>query len=334
MSQVLGSFRSSLGIAVGAPAHALVAATVMLVALAIGAVLSFIPLVGPMVSSIVISPLMLAAVLGSANAARHGESVVEGLKRGVSESGVSLIGAYGLVYAVVLGVSLVLGIGIVVVLMFTVGIGSAVDPSVGTLFSGVFGILLLVFFLVFFALGLLGAFAIMFVGPAAVVAGTGAVDSLKTSYRFFRQNVLGVLGFSAVVFALTIVAYVPAVAGFAIGFVAASELAAWVLAGVGYLLAFAVLAPVLTIYQVEYFDRVVDASVLPATGTVERQPTGTTVTGVGTETESGSAPASDDTAFDFGDHDDGDVDETSSGTHDDGGFDSFGNRDADEDDRQ
>lgn len=266
MSQVLASFRSAVGVAASVLSHAAVVIVAMLAAFVASVVFAFVPIVGPIVGSVVVTPLLLAAVLGSADAARHGESAVEGLKRGVSEAGVSLVGAYGLLYAAVVGLSFLFVVAFVLVTLFTAGLGSLVDPAAGSLFGGVLGVLLALGFGLASLFGLLVTLAVQFVGPAAVVAGTGAVDSVTTSYRFVRRNVLGVLGFSAVVFGLVLLAYVGAGAGYLVGSLAADSVVALVLAGLGYVVAFAVLAPLLTIYQVEYFDAVADESVLPATG--------------------------------------------------------------------
>lgn len=263
MSQVLASFRSAVGVAVSVPSHAAVVIVAMLAAFVASVVFAFVPIVGPIVGSVVVTPLLLAAALGSADAARHGESAVEGLERGVSEAGVSLVGAYGLLYAAMVGLSLVCVVAFVLVTLVTAGLGSLTDPAAGSLFGGVLGILLALGFGLALLVGLLVTLAVQFVGPAAVVAGTGAVDSVATSYRFFRRNFLGVLGFSAVVFGLVLLAYVGAGAGFLVGSLAADRVVALVLAGLGYVVAFAVFVPVFTVYQVEYFDAVADESVMP-----------------------------------------------------------------------
>lgn len=237
----------------------------MLAAFVASVVFAFVPIVGPIVGSVAVTPLLLAAALGSADAARHGESAVEGLKRGVSEAGVSLVGAYGLLYAAMVGLSLVFVVAFVLVTLLTAGLGSLADPAAGSPFGGVLGILLALGFGLAVLFGLLVTLAVQFVGPAAVVAGTGAVDSVATSDRFFRRNVRSVLGFSAVVFGLVLLAYVGAGTGFLVDSLTADRVVALVLAGLGDVVAFAVLAPVLTVYQVEYFDAVTDESVLPTT---------------------------------------------------------------------
>ena len=298
MSQVLASFRSAVGVAVSVPSHAAVVIVAMLAAFVASVVFAFVPVVGPIVGSVVVTPLLLAAALGSADAARHDESAVEGFKRGVSEAGVSLVGAYGLLYAAMVGLSLVFAVAFVLVALFTVGLGSLADPATGSLFGGVLGILLALGFGLALLFGLLVTLVVQFVGPAAVVAGTGAVDSVTTSYRFFRRNVLGVLGFSSVVFGLVLLAYVGAGAGFLVGALAADRVVALVLAGLGYVVAFAVLVPVLTVYQVDYFDAVADESVLPATEDRDDD-AGETVGATPGDDNPGSVGDRNETAFEF-----------------------------------
>lgn len=264
MSKVVSMFRFSVGVAFETPLHAGVVFISTLVATLVALVFGLIPLVGPLVSGVLVTPLMLAAVLGSANAARLGESPVAGFGRGLSDAGMSLVGAFALLYAGYAAVGLVLGIFGAVAVVLTVGIGSGVDPAAGSAVGGVMSVLLVAVFGVFFVAVLLVALTLQFVGPAAVVAGTGAVDSLKTSYRFFRRNLRGALGFSALTFGVILLAYGLVAAAFAVGYFAVSDLAGVALGAVVYFLGFVPVGAVLTVYQVTYFDAVADETVLPA----------------------------------------------------------------------
>lgn len=301
MSQVLSTFRSSIDVAVDAPMHAVLVLLVTLVTFVVGVALGLIPIVGPMVSSILVTPLMLAAVLGSANAARLGEPPFTGLKRGVGDAGTSLVGAFGLLYAGYAAVGIVLSIVAVVVFALTIGVGSSVEPTAGSLFGGAMGIVFVLLFLVVLAAVVLVGLVAQFVGPAAVVAGTGAVDSLRTSYRFFRQNVLGVLGFTGVVFLFVLLAYVVAAAAFAVGYVAISDLAGFAMGGVAYVVAFALVGAVLTVYQVTYFDAVADESVLPVENDRESTEAGPEENG---ESDGSESPVENGTTFEFADESD------------------------------
>lgn len=263
MSHVIASFRSSVGVAAEAPLHAVIVLVVTLAASVLGLALGLIPIVGPIVSGVLVTPLMLAAVLGSANATRLGDHPFDGLKRGLGDAGVSLVGAFGLLYAGYLAVSIVVTLGAVVVIALTIGIGGSIEPGLSTALGSAMGLVFVLFFLVVLVAILLLGLVAQFVGPAAVVAGTGAVDSLGTSYRFFRRNLRGVLGFSAVVFGVVLLAYAVAAVAFGVGYLAVSEVAGFAMGGVAYLLAFALVGAILTVYQVTYFDAVVDESVLP-----------------------------------------------------------------------
>lgn len=267
MSHVLSSFRSSVGIAVDHPGHAVLVTSVTLVAMAVSLVLNFVPLVGPVVSNVVIMPLMLAAILGSAHGIRVGTRPFHGMKAGLSGAGKSLVGAFGLLYAVMMALGIAVSLLALLVFVAVVLVGGGAGAEAGMLTAGsqllmgigsivlVGGVLLTMLVVTLF---------IQFVAPAAVVAETNAVDSLKTSYRFVRQNLVSVLGFTGVVLGVVLLGYLLTAVGFAAGYYAINEIAGIAVGGVVYVVAFGVVGAVLTVYQVEYFVTVADSSVIPS----------------------------------------------------------------------
>lgn len=306
MSHVVSTFKSAVRTAVDVPSHAILLIGVSFVALIASLVLAIIPLVGPLVSSFFLTPLVVAGVVGSANAARQGRSPVDGLKNAITESGASIIGAFGLLYigmtALWMVVAVVLAIG-----MFLFGFGATVatpptDPGMGAGMS-VFGIVAALVFLVVFVVTLALTVVFQFIAPSAVLAGTGAVESLKSSYRLCRQNIVSVLGFSAVSLGVLCAGYGVIVALVVVGRTAGDVLVGFGLGAIGYLLVFPLIGSVLTLHQVFYFDAVADESVLPEQAGADDGSVGSDDVGGDGAAETGSFTAdAESTEFDFGDH--------------------------------
>lgn len=262
MSQVISSFRSAVGTAVGAPFHAVLVFLTTLLGVVVGGVLGFIPLFGPLVNGVVVAPALLVAAVGSAHAVRNGDGAFGGAKSAVKRAGASVMGAYALLTAIYVGVSLVLTL-LFAVLLFAMGVGSGIQSGNGLpALTGAVGVVGVLLFLIFLVVLLAVAMAVQFVAPAAVVAGTGALDSLKTSYRFFHRNVLGVTGFSLLLAAVGAVAMLAVAVLFAIGR-AIDPGVGLALAAIGYVVAIAAVGSVTSIYQVSYFDSVVESAALP-----------------------------------------------------------------------
>lgn len=261
MSQVLSEFDSALRTAVTEPLYILLVFVAGIGASIVSLVLAFIPLVGPLVNGVVLTPVLLVATLGSAHAVRHGKSAIDGATDALERATVNVMGAYVILAAGYVGFLLVLGI----VASVTVLTGTAYFPSMegASTLANAGSVVALIVAFVIFCLALAAAMAVQFIAPAAVVAGTGAVDSLKTAYRFFRRNVLGVAGFSLVLAGLSIVCLL--VAGlFYFGGRAIDPNAGLALGVLGYLAMFAVLGVVTPLYQVGYFEAAIDDAALPA----------------------------------------------------------------------
>lgn len=264
MGEALTAFRRSLAVATGTPVHSLLVFAGGVCVTVVSLVLGLIPLVGTLLNSVVVTPLFIAGLLGSADAARRGENPVEGFQHALSTAGWSVVGAYALLAALWVAVAIVAGIVLLVAVVLAVGIstqtgagmGQSLLPSTGGILAVGLGLL----FLLVFAVVLL---AVQFVAPAAVVAGTGAVESLRTSYRFFRRNPLGVLGFVLVSAVVSVVGLLLAVAFAGVGFVLWDETAALVLGVLGYLVAGVEVSSVISIFMVTYFDAAVAEADLP-----------------------------------------------------------------------
>lgn len=262
MSQVVSTFRSAVATAAGAPFHALLVFVTTLLGVLVGGVLGFIPFVGPLVNGVVVAPLLLVATVGSAHAIRDGGGAFDGAMAAAKRAGPSVMGAYALLVALYVGVSLLLTL-FLGILLVTVGMGGEMGSGSGlSAMTGVATVVGVVLLLAFLVVLLAVAMAVQFVAPAAVVAGTGAVDSLRTSYRFFRRNVLGVTGFSLVLGGLWVAAMLAVGVLFAIGRAVDPGIGLG-FAAVGYVLAITAVGSISSIYQVGYFDAVVEPAHLP-----------------------------------------------------------------------
>lgn len=263
MGQALAAFRRSLGTATGAPVHSLLVFAGGLCVTVASVVLGAIPLFGTLVNGVVVTPLFLAGLLGSADAARRGERPTEGFQEALSDAGWSVVGAYALLAAIWIAVAIVAVFVLLVVVFLTgistqygAGIGQTLPPGAGGALAVSLGFL----FLLVLAVVLL---AVQFVAPAAVVAGTGAVESVRTSYRFFRRNPIGVLGFVLLTAVASAVGVLLTVTLAGVGVVLWDEMGALVLGGLGYLVAGVEVSSVISIFMVTYFDAAVVEADLP-----------------------------------------------------------------------
>ncbi|MFB6221382.1 MAG: hypothetical protein ABEH90_08075 [Halolamina sp.] len=263
MGEVVPAFRRSLATVTGAPGHSLLVFVGGAVVAVFSLVAGTIPLVGWLVNSIVVTPLFFAGLLGSADAARRGGSPVEGFRAALSDAGWSVVGAYALLTA------LWVGLAILVVVLVGVGalaVGVSAQAAGGMAQGGLYsagGAVAVVVGLLMVGIVAVAALAVQFVAPAAVVAGTDAVGSLKTSYRFFRRKPLGVTGFGLVAAAFSGLALLVTVALAALGQAVAGETLALALGALGYLVAGVEVSAVFTVFMVTYFATTVTDGDLP-----------------------------------------------------------------------
>lgn len=266
MGHVLPAFRSSLGLTARNPLHVVVVFVVGLFGGLGGLLISLLPLVGPLLQNVVVVPLMLAGLLGSANAVRRGESPFDGVGDGLSEASLSLMGAYALVWVCAFVLSLI-AVVVGVVGAGVLGVGAqAYTPPAGeasTALPFANGLVFLFVFVIAFVVASVLTLTLQFVGPAAVVAGTGAVESVKSSFRLFRYNAAGVVGFSLLGLAVMAASLVVPTAAYVVGTAVSTRLVGAGLGVLGYLLALGVVGSFMTVYQVSYFAAVADDRVLP-----------------------------------------------------------------------
>lgn len=255
MGQVVSAFRRSLGIATDAPVHSLLVLVCGISAAAVSLVTGLVPLVGMLVNGIVVTPLLLTGLLGSADAARLGESPADGFRDGVSAAGWNVVGAYALLTALWIGLAILLTV-FVVAAALVAGMDEGALTGAGD--AVVAGIALLAV-----ATVVLAALAVQFVAPSAVVARTDAVESIKTSYRFFRRNPLGVFGFGLVAATFSVVALLLTVGLALLGQAIGGETLGLVLGGIGYFVAGVEVSSVFTVYMVTYFAVTVTDADLP-----------------------------------------------------------------------
>lgn len=262
MSQVVSEFSTAVRTAVDAPVHALLVFVAALVGMVLGAVLGFIPFVGPLVNGIVVGPLTAVAVVGSANAVRNGDGAFDGATAAVKRVGPDVMGAYAILTVAYVGVSIVLTL-LFGGLMFAAGMGGGMPTGGGpSAMMGAVGVVGVLVGLVAVVVLLLVGMAVQFVAPAAVVAGTGAVASLKTSFRFLKRHLLGVTGFSLVLVGVGVVGVLVAALLYAVGQTADPRVGI-VLGLVGYLAAVAVGGAISSLYLVGYFESTVEPADLP-----------------------------------------------------------------------
>lgn len=263
MGQLGTTFRGAVATAVRSPIHLAVVVAVGFVATLAALVIPFVPVVGlvasPVITAVLLAPLVVAALLGSAQAARNGDSAYDGARTAVVENGPDLVGAYGLV-----ALSCLLGGGAVgaVVVLGAAGVGWLAEPR--TLLTGLNAVVVSLPLLVTVSLGLLATLALQFAAPAAVVAGTGPVDSLRAALRFVAANPLGVVGFSLLAVAVGAVASIPGIALAAAVWSIDATVAAAVILVIGYVEAAAVSGAVVSVFLVAYFEAAADEAVLPA----------------------------------------------------------------------
>lgn len=262
MSQVLSTFRSAFGTAVRSPMHLTVVLVVGTAAALASVIVPFIPLVGllagPVLNGVLLTPLALAAMLGSAHAVRNGEDAWNGAQSAVEDHWTDLVGAYGLVAAMWVFVGGAIGM---VVVLGAVGVESMTEFE--NFRAGNQALIVALPALAVLAVFGAASMVLQFVAPAAVVADADAVESLRTAVRFSVANPLGVVGFSLVAIGVAVVASLPGAGLAVVVWHIGNTGAAAVILVIGYLEAATVAGSITSVYLVEYFEAAADASVLP-----------------------------------------------------------------------
>lgn len=262
MGRVLTTFRSALATAVGSPMHVTV---VLVVGTAAGLASLLVPLVpligllaGPLFNAVVVAPIALAALVGSAHAVRTGGNAWNGAQSAIEEHWTDLVGAYGIVAAIWVVVGGALGLAFV---LGALGLESVTEFE--RLRAGTRALVVALPSLAVLVLLVGAGMVLQFVAPAAVVADLGAVESLRTAVRFSAANPVGVVGFSLVAFGVAVAASLPGAGVTAVVWYLGNTGAAVVILLIGYLEAATVAGAITSVYLVAYFEETADASVLP-----------------------------------------------------------------------
>lgn len=166
----------------------------MLLLVVVGGVLSFIPLLGPMVTNIVVTPIALAGMVAMANAAATGSSSFSDFTDGIGDHSTRLMGAFALLFAIWMGIGTVF---FVAVLFLGTGVMAAVstsgDPAAS---AGALGGTIILIFAVFALILLLVAMVTQFLDVAVVVGGEDATGSFGESIELVTSGPLSVVGYS------------------------------------------------------------------------------------------------------------------------------------------
>jgi len=202
----------------------LVGATISGLLLLVGLALSFVPLFGQFIHSLVIAPVALAGLVAMIDAAFADEVGLGDLFDGMRAHGLSVIGGHLIIFGLSIVVALavvvaavVLGIGVMAALPSppdAAGGGGIEGVGVVTLFTVV--VLLLVALVVGVVVYLLRAF----IDVAVVIGGADATESVTESWRVIREGPVSVVGYLLMRGVLTLVAALPTVlfVGLAVGF--------------------------------------------------------------------------------------------------------------------
>ncbi|WP_254838254.1 hypothetical protein [Natronomonas marina] len=199
----------------------IVAAAIAGIILLLGALITFVPLVGQIVYSIIVVPLVLVGLVAMANAAIDDRAGLDEFTDGIGEYGSDAIGAYAILFVIqfaavfaLLVVALVAGIGV----FSAIGAAGSGDPGSGldAVAGGgllVFGVILVVGFLVTLLLGLVQNF----LDVAVVIGGHGGTDAVRESAALVRDGPLSTIGYLLVRAAVTLVAGILPLALFGLG---------------------------------------------------------------------------------------------------------------------
>lgn len=169
--------------------------------------LSIVPIVGPFVSGIVLTPALLATVHGMAFAGLvAGEASPGAGLQSLKSNYVSLAAASFLRFALTVAVFLLIVVAAAVVGTFVLGVGigavSASDPgamAAPVAMAGISGLLLgLVFGVLLVSFSLLVALGLQFLDVAVVVGGESATDALRASWTVFRKGPISVVGYTLI----------------------------------------------------------------------------------------------------------------------------------------
>lgn len=255
MGAAIDALGDGIDIAKRNPNLVLGSAMTMLLLFGVGGLLSFIPLVGPLVTNVVVAPVALAGLVAMANAGASGSASFGDFTDGVGDHSVSLMGAYALLFVIQMGIGFLLLIGIFVAGIGTMSAAGAQDP---TAMAGALGGTVLLVGLVVVLLYLVVALVTQFLDVAVVVGDADAAGSFSEAVDLVTSGPLSVLGYSLLrgVVALVAIGVPVGVGAVAIGFGVDAGQTAAIAAGVLLVVvAFPVGFAFLYAYHVAYYRR-------------------------------------------------------------------------------
>ena len=200
MGAAIDALGDSIGISTRNPNLVLGGVVAMILLFGVGGVLSLIPLVGPLVTNVVVAPVALAGMVAMANAAATDSSSFGDFTGGISDHSLTLMGAYALLFVIQMGI----GILFVVAFFFlgfgalAAGAGAGAGPGTGDpgAMFGALGGTMLVVFLVALLVALAVALVTQFLDVAVVVGDADATGSFGEAIDLVTSGPLSVLGYS------------------------------------------------------------------------------------------------------------------------------------------
>lgn len=194
MGAAIDALGDSIDISTRNPNIVLGGVVAMILLVGVGGVLSLIPLIGPLVTNVVVVPIALAGMVAMANAAATGSASFRDFTDGISDYSFTMMGAYALLFVVQLGLGFLLVIGFFFAGFSALTAGAAAgDP--GAAFGAMGGTVLLVF-----AIVMLVAAAIFlvtqFLDVAVVVGDADATGSFGEAIELVSSGPLSVVGYS------------------------------------------------------------------------------------------------------------------------------------------
>lgn len=205
MGAAIDALKDTFGVVQRNPIILLIAAVAQFAMAVGGAIVSIIPIVGPIVSAVVITPTILGGYYYAADRA-HQENAVgfDDFTQGMSENWKSLAGAYALL--VTLAIAFMFIITMIAMLMGVSAL-SAADPGSGAPTAALGGSMMLLFPITIVGFFLIGM-VVQFVDVAVVVGDQNATGAFSKAWELFREDPLSVFGYSILRTALPMAVFI------------------------------------------------------------------------------------------------------------------------------
>lgn len=164
----------------------------------IAVLLSFIPILGPVLARLVVGIplkiLILGGMVGAAGAGFAGSVSFGDYLDSVKDNFTSLFGAFALFEVIIFAIT----IGVVIVALFVLGFGSLLGSTTSRapMASAGLGLGVVALYFGTIVLVLTIAMVFQFLDVAVVLGDHGAVDAFKESWRLTREAPLSVFGYS------------------------------------------------------------------------------------------------------------------------------------------